>query len=135
MYLNRIARDLQKNYGNLFEFKVENDRVTGTGELSIKGHDDNVYASIMISNSGSAMFRFCFDQVEPSEHVLNLINDLNDELFFLKAYIDSDNYLVLQHNTFYISELDYMRYVSRVLNELVDEDTERLLKPITQLTA
>ena len=139
MNLKKASKVLQKafsHYNNLgFEITFEKNHLEAKANLTVKAHDDDIYTKFQVYESGRVYYEFFFDYLNKTDHALNLINDFNDNVLFLKASIRDNGCLLLSCNTPYISEPDLEEFTVRVMSELVDDDTEKYLKPLTALTA
>ena len=93
-----IKRFLNKELGLDFEFERKDDRLRATNELTLRGHDDNIYVAIDMYESGSFGVDFVFDKLEENPQTLALINEFNRNSVWLTAMIRDDGYLVLRYN-------------------------------------
>ena len=108
-------------------------RVKATGEFTISGHDDHVFARFSFYESGVSEYRFIFDKLTKTANTLQLVNAFNSETPWFKAFID-DDYLNVSHVVCYMTEDALAEYTERVLSNLVDDDVKEFLVPLTKLT-
>ncbi len=129
----RAAIDSFNNNDLGFEITIENDHVNAKAELSIAGHDDGVLASFQVYENGFAFFSFLFDNIDIDEESLQLVEEFNENVLFLKAEM-GDGVLTLSCNCPCVTENSLEDFTIGVLNEIVDDDTTKYLTPLTDLT-
>ena len=129
-----IKRFLNKELGLDFEFERKDDRLRATNELTLRGHDDNIYVAIDMYESGSFGVGFVFDKLEENPQTLALINDFNRNSVWLTAMIRDDGYLVLRYNVMAGTVDDLAGNIRGIMNQLTTDKIGAVLKPLTQLT-
>ena len=129
-----IKRFLNKELGLDFEFERKDDRLRATNELTLRGHDDNIYVAIDMYESGSFGVDFVFDKLEENPQTLALINEFNRNSVWLTAMIRDDGYLVLRYNVMAGTVDDLAGNISGIMNQLTTDKIGAVLKPLTQLT-
>ena len=129
-----IKRFLNKELGLDFEFERKDDRLRATNELTLRGHDDNIYVAIDMYESGSFGVDFVFDKLEENPHTLALINEFNRNSVWLTAMIRDDGYLVLRYNVMAGTVDDLAGNIRGIMNQLTTDKIGAVLKPLTQLT-
>lgn len=129
-----IKRFLNKELGLDFEFERKDDRLRATNELTLRGHDDNIYVAIDMYESGSFGVDFVFDKLEENPQTLALINDFNRNSVWLTAMIRDDGYLVLRYNVMAGTVDDLAGNIRGIMNQLTTDKIGAVLKPLTQLT-
>lgn len=72
--------------------------------------------------------------MEINERTLKLVNQFNNNCYFLKACIDDKNYLVVSCPAEYVTLNTVGKTVERSLNELLKDKTQKFLFPLTALT-
>ena len=131
----KIWEDMSKELELEYEIKVEDDSVIWTFDTSLKAFDDNIMAYFRIFESGAAMFTFTFDRLVIDEQTLRMVNDLNENNYFFRAYIDSeDGYLRLEHVALFVEQDDLAGYTNAILERFVDDKLKELLTPLCILT-
>lgn len=116
-----------------FQIEIEDNHVNAKAGLSIAGHDDGVVAFFQVYENGSAFFRFLFDNIDQTLEALQLTEEFNENVLFLKADI-GDGILTISCNCPCVTEDSLEDLTLIVLNEIIDDDTTRYLKPLTELT-
>lgn len=129
-----IKRFLNKELGLDFEFERKDDRLRATNELTLRGHDDNIYVAIDMYESGSFGVDFVFDKLEENPQTLALINEFNRNSVWLTAMIRDDGYLVLRYNVMAGTVDDLADNIRGIMNQLTTDKIGAVLKPLTQLT-
>ena len=129
-----IKRFLNKELGLDFDFERTDDRLRATNELTLRGHDDNIYVAIDMYESGSFGVDFVFDKLEENPQTLALINDFNRNSVWLTAMIRDDGYLVLRYNVMAGTVDDLAGNIRGIMNQLTTDKIGAVLKPLTQLT-
>ena len=129
-----IKRFLNKELGLDFEFERKDDRLRATNELTLRGHDDNIYVAIDMYESGSFGVDFVFDKLEENPQTLALINEFNRNSVWLTAMIRDDSYLVLRYNVMAGTVDDLAGNIRGIMNQLTTDKIGAVLKPLTQLT-
>ena len=135
--VEKILRSLFKNYGSDgldFEYEYDDDCVTAQCHLSLKSHDDDILASFNFYTGGNAGLDFFFDHLDLNEQTLRLINDFNDNVYYLKAHISEKGFLVISAPVEYLTLDTLDEYVGRVMNDLADDKAKTYLLPLTRLT-
>ena len=125
-----VEVDLKEATGNVYRFNMNL-----TAE---KYFDDGIYVSITAYASGTLHVFFTFDKIERNITVYNLINELNDNNSWFKAYITTINntdYLELKFANICGDDVENMLDCAQhAFDELLSEGTLKLLKPLTNLT-
>ena len=142
MNLKKVVKELEKVFkvwGISFGVGIKPTdsggvKVEASANLTLKGHDDEIYAYFTFYPNGVSEYSFTFDKLEKNEETLGLVNKFNEEVLWFNAYID-DEYLQLSHLTLGISEKTVAAYTHAVLDNLAnDEDVAKHLTPLTKLT-
>ncbi len=129
----KTLRKAFKTFGIDFDFEVEKDHIKATCSLTLKGCDDDIYASFLFYEFGGCQYCFTFDKIEKSTHTLTLVNEFNENVLWFKAYID-DDYLRLEHPVRYMTDDALEEYTLRILQSMTDDDLKKYLFPLTSLT-
>lgn len=141
MNLKKVVKILNKVFkGWGIDFNVDIKRlnngvqkVEATADLTLKGHDDDIYACFSFYENGMCEYLFTFDKLEKNIETLNLLSDFNTEALWFKAYIDGE-YLRLSNVAFNMKEDIVETYTDRVLEKMADDLVKEYLSPLTQLT-
>ena len=124
--------------GSKINLQVEEetkDSLTMHCELTAEQYyDESIYFRVTIFASGTLHVFFTFNERQRTYDNLYLINNFNTEHPWFKAYIGNINnkdYLELHFTSLTIKEEnDVIDTIGFLLNDLLDEETLNLLKPI-----
>ena len=139
MNINNVKEQLLK-MGQKIGLQVEEETaqsVTLHTELNAKEYFKNsIYFKVVIFFSGTIHMFLTFDEIESTYDKLYLINAFNSENPWFKAYITNINdkdYLELHYSAIALENdnqvIDTFGYL---LNELLNEQTLKYLKPILE---
>ena len=139
MNINNVKEQLLK-MGQKIGLQVEEETaqsVTLHTELNAKEHFKNsIYFKVVVFSSGTVHMFLTFDEIESTYDKLYLINAFNSENPWFKAYITNINdkdYLELHYSAIALENdnqvIDTFGYL---LNELLNEQTLKYLKPILE---
>ena len=139
MNINNVKEQLLK-MGQKIGLQVEEENtqsVTLHTELNAKEYFKNsIYFKVVIFSSGTVHMFLTFDEIESTYDKLYLINAFNSENPWFKAYIANINdkdYLELHYSAIALENdnqvIDTFGYL---LNELLNEQTLKYLKPILE---
>lgn len=139
MNINNVKEQLLK-MGQKIGLQVEEETaqsVTLHTELNAKEYFKNsIYFKVVIFSSGTVHMFLTFDEIESTYDKLYLINAFNSENPWFKAYITNINdkdYLELHYSAIALENdnqvIDTFGYL---LNELLNEQTLKYLKPILE---
>ena len=139
MNINNVKEQLLK-MGQKIGLQVEEETaqsVTLHTELNAKEYFKNsIYFKVVIFSSGTVHMFLTFDEIESTYDKLYLINAFNSENPWFKAYIANINdkdYLELHYSAIALENdnqvIDTFGYL---LNELLNEQTLKFLKPILE---
>ena len=139
MNINNVKEQLLK-MGQKIGLQVEEETaqsVTLHTELNAKEYFKNsIYFKVVIFSSGTVHMFLTFDEIESTYDKLYLINAFNSENPGFKAYIANINdkdYLELHYSAITLENdnqvIDTFGYL---LNELLNEQTLKFLKPILE---
>lgn len=141
MNLEKVYKLVQADFKQLgFELKESTrEKIEFTAEIVAKDYfDDGVYVDVIVYSSGTVHIFMTFDKIDATLGVYQLINDFNDSVPFLKAYISEKkggDYLELHATS--INNDDHKvaaDAVSFFLNNLLSDTTIKYLTPLTELT-
>ena len=139
MNINNVKEQLLK-MGQKIGLQVEEENaqsVTLHTELNAKEYFKNsIYFKVVVFSSGTVHMFLTFDEIESTYDKLYLINAFNSENPWFKAYIANINdkdYLELHYSAIALDKdeqvIDTFGYL---LNELLNEQTLKYLKPILE---
>ena len=139
MNISNVKEQLLK-MGQKIGLQVEEETaqsVTLHTELNAKEYFKNsIYFKVVIFSSGTVHMFLTFDEIESTYDKLYLINAFNSENPWFKAYIANINdkdYLELHYSAIALENdnqvIDTFGYL---LNELLNEQTLKYLKPILE---
>ena len=139
MNINNVKEQLLK-MGQKIGLQVEEENaqsVTLHTELNAKEYFKNsIYFKVVVFSSGTVHMFLTFDEIESTYDKLYLINAFNSENPWFKAYIANINdkdYLELHYSAIALDNdnqvIDTFGYL---LNELLNEQTLKYLKPILE---
>ena len=111
--------------------------ITLHSEITAKDYFDNsIYCRITVFSSGTIHVFLTFDEIERTYDNLYLINNFNSEHPWFKAYIANINgkdYLELHYSSLAVQdENEVIDTVGYLLNNLLNEDSLKLLQPIIE---
>lgn len=137
--LKKAKKVLEKfftDYDLDVEYVLSDEKLSAkSANVSAKPYDDDIYLGIHVYSSGITTFNFIFDYLQKTSQALDLVNDFNEHVFALKASISEDGGLTICHEAEVVDENILDVVASRVLNNVIDDDTVKYLLPLTKLTA
>ena len=139
MNINNVKEQLLK-MGQKIGLQVEEENaqsVTLHTELNAKEYFKNsIYFKVVVFSSGTVHMFLTFDEIESTYDKLYLINAFNSENPWFKAYITNINdkdYLELHYSAIALdSDTQVIDTFGYLLNELLNEQTLKYLKPILE---
>ena len=140
-YMNIInVKEQLLKMGQKIGLQVEEETaqsVTLHTELNAKEYFKNsIYFKVVIFSSGTVHMFLTFDEIESTYDKLYLINAFNSENPWFKAYITNINnkdYLELHYSAIALdSDTQVIDTFGYLLNELLNEQTLKYLKPILE---
>ena len=129
-----ILENISREYDIDLKFEVEDDHVYASNHVTARPYDDDIFLSISVYKSGFVTFSFYFDYLEKSGHVLDLVNNFNQNVFCLKASITDKGCLRVTHEANIITDDVLEVYTHIVLGDILDDRTVEYLRPLTDLT-
>ena len=116
-------------------FEETTNYITLHSEITAKDYFENsIYCHITVFESGTFHFYMTFDEIEETYDNLYLINHFNVEHPWFKAYITNLNgkdFLEIHHAALALEdEKAVTDVVGYLLNDVLNEDTLKLLQPI-----
>ena len=139
MNINNVKEQLLK-MGQKIGLQIEEENaqsVTLHTELNAKEYFKNsIYFKVVVFSSGTVHMFLTFDEIESTYDKLYLINAFNSENPWFKAYITNINdkdYLELHYSAIALdSDTQVIDTFGYLLNELLNEQTLKYLKPILE---
>jgi hypothetical protein len=130
-----LDKNFKADYNFDMEFKIEDDMLYGTSSLTINGFDDNVMLEVTVFTTGAARVSLIFDSLDANQHNLNLVNNVNNVVYWFKSRIGSKGYFTMDHAIVTIKdEKDFVETVNFLLDQVVSDESKAAIKPITELT-
>ena len=138
MKLEKIYKNakkhLAKEWGNLeFDYELESDSVDISGSFTLTkcGVGLNVLQEMCFCDTGLVMFDVTFDKLDATLENLMLVNKLNSETPFFKAYITDKGYLRLSRYVEIFDESEVAScldsFFSGILANSLDEDMSDII--------
>ena len=139
MNINNVKEQLLK-MGQKIGLQVEEEnteQVILHTELNAREYFKNsIYFKVVVFSSGTVHMFLTFDEIESTYDKLYLINAFNSENPWFKAYITNINnkdYLELHYSAIALeSDNQVIDTFGYLLNELLNEQTLKYLKPILE---
>ena len=134
-----IFKEVCNKWDQLTFKKGENDKegtFTFTANVVAEDYfDDSILFRVELDEQGRMDTDFIFDKIQPSLSAYTLINDLNNNIYGLKAYINDKGYLCLSEEEYrFFNEDEAIDEISNILNYLLNDRVLRYLQPLTELT-
>lgn len=104
------------------------------GNVTLKDLDDDIMIIMGIYENGSFYFDLIFDKLHDRDNAYSIINDINDNFAWVKAYIRNDDYFVLRYTTLDMFNENLASNVEYLLNYFASDDLYQYLKQICTLT-
>lgn len=142
MNVNKVYEKFCASFPKL-SFKVADSStancLTFTGSVTVEScFDDDIFIKGVVYDSGSTHLFLTLDKLEPTLSNLTLLNRLNCETAWVKAYIDrinGNNYLCLHYSAVYsYNEAEAAQFLTFCFNDLLSDNTLKLLQPLTVIT-
>lgn len=128
----KIIEDMFKDWLDITT-EMEDERLICKADIVAKAYDDDISLMMAFYANGSGYIDFCFDYLDKDEETLDLVNTFNENVLRLKAAIGDNGFLKISYYE-YVTEDTIAQIVKKVFDELVDDDTVKYLKPITEFT-
>ena len=125
---------LKVGLGFDIDIKYDENLITAAADLQCKGIDDGVFLKIGVFDSSAFFITFVLDKLDYSSYVSKLIFDFNAHSKWLNCFIREDGYLVVEYAIRFTTEEILEDNITFILNEFVQEDIQKYLKPLTELT-
>ena len=141
--LHKLHAEIDNLFNGNITFKVKeqtNDKVVITADIEAKQYfDDGIFVRIVAYKSGTCHVFMVFDQLDPTYENLLMINEMNDNISFLSAYISEKDsgkkYLELHGSSMDAPDAKILAdTISYFINELLNEKLLQYLQPITKRT-
>ncbi len=140
MNCEKLKRMIIKEWDNLsFDIREKDSYLELIANVTAKRYDDDIRVEVDLYNSGVVSVTFIFDAIDRTQTAYRLINEFNDHIAYLKAFITTRNntdYLSIEYTAYdVVTEENGLRIFSAMLNRLINDTTAKYLKPLTDLTA
>ena len=141
--LSKLHAEIDNLFNHNITFKVKeqtNDKVVITADIEAKQYfDDGIFVRIVAYKSGTCHVFMVFDQLDPTYENLVMLNEMNDNLSFLSAYISEKDsgkkYLELHGSSMDAPNAQVLsETIAYFINELLNEKLLQYLQPITKRT-
>lgn len=137
----QTCKDMLLNYYDNLKFEESTSegkiRLIAKG-VKFKAFDDDTRIEFTFNENGAASVTFVLDQLKPSGGNYDLINDFNDNIGFLKAYISERNgkyFFALEHYVYeVVTEKNAVETLVAMVKMLTSDNTLKYLLPITKHT-
>lgn len=133
--LELMEKDVKRNWKKLdWEYEIKTDEVSVGANVALDNIKGGVRAMIKAFSGGGTICRAVFDKIEPTEEVLKLINQFNEEDYFFKAFIREDGFLEL--SSFFVAyEINMFKsYASEFLYRLADLADNGIIQTLASFT-
>ena len=141
--LSKLHAEIDNLFNHNITFKVKeqtNDKVVITADIEAKQYfDDGIVVRIVAYKSGTCHVFMVFDQLDPTYENLVMLNEMNDNLSFLSAYISEKDsgkkYLELHGSS--IDAHDTKTLASNIqffINQALADSVLKYLQPLTART-
>ncbi|MBQ9369748.1 MAG: hypothetical protein IJU10_01585 [Clostridia bacterium] len=131
--------EMKSLQGIQYEIKDGSLNITNKG-LSLKGHDDDIYMSISVSEMKGdipyqVIISFIFDKLDRTLANYELINEFNATVPFYTANITNKGFFKIQWHFVVFDPEEFIRCLNRAIIRLVNMDSDdHILKRITART-
>lgn len=139
MNFKKITKLIQKDWSHLdLKYETLDDRLKMSGSIVGEGIKDDIFLESNVYKDGRFTIEVVFDSIIPTYKTYELINDFNQCVGYLKAYIDERNntkYLTIEYfvlNT--ITEANASESFGFALYKIISDETMKYLKPILEFT-
>ena len=130
-----FADGIKEDWGNLFECEIEKDEVCVSGLIHLDTYDEEAYLVAYFNNDGSLYVTFAFEGIQPSLEIYRLINDFNNNVGYIKAYIRKDGKLAIDYEVHKNPSEEVARIEFKyAMLKVVDDSVSKYLLPITEYT-
>ncbi len=119
-----------------FDFEIEDGVLSAKAKgVSLTGLDDDILIVISVYENDAVSIEFIFDKVQDRAKAFEYINEINRTSAWMKSYIDSKDFLVVQHSILTAFDEDALiEAVGFILNYVSDEKFIEKLKPLSLIT-
>ena len=129
-----LYRVLKKEWEFDIEQKIDENWLYVTASLTAKSIDDGIFFKVGVSEDDAFYIQFVLDKINYTSYVGKLIYDYNKNSNWLHCYIREDDYLVVEYAIRYVSLEMLEKNVTFLVNEFVDDEVMKYLKPLAELT-
>ena len=139
MNLSSIVPILKSKFRSVpFEVKENTgDKLRIMADISINDLSDNVLLSITAYKGGTLHVFLTFDEISETMEVYKLINDLNENCSFYKAYISKGDTNFLEIHATSLCEPDENEVADAIeffMTEVLEDRMRRYLVPLVERT-
>lgn len=139
MNVEKLKKLIIKEWSKLtFDIKQKDNYLELIANVTTQSFDDDVRVEVDLYPDGLLFITFVFDSIDRTQTAYRLINDFNDNVAYLKAFITTRNntdYLCLEYMAYdVVTEENGLTIFNAMLTKLVNDKTLKYLKPLTSLT-
>lgn len=141
MNVQKLKKMIVKEWKNItFEEREKDngDRLILIANVSCNSYDDDIRVEAEIHKSGVLAVTFVFDEIERDREAYELINEFNDKIPYLKAFITQRNdkdWLSIEYTVEdVLTEANGLDIFGSMMQRLISDKTVKYLKPLTKLT-
>ncbi len=128
-----ISKKLEKELDFEVEYKESKDELRAESTINHTDLDDVILLVVTVYQSGSLAIDLVLDKLDETPQAYKLMNQLNSDQAFLRAY--SDEFLFLSHNVLRAQSEDYViECIDYVLTHMSDDTVLNSLVPLSKLT-
>lgn len=139
MNIEKLKKLIIKKCANLSFECEQNDRgITMVANASVESYDDSIRIELQLFKSGALGVTFVFDRISRTPETYELINEFNDKVPYLKAFITKRNdkdWLSIEYAVGdVIDEKNGLDIFASILGLLISDSAVKYLKPLTDIT-
>lgn len=135
------AKKLLLNHYDQLKFEESSSdgkvRIIAKG-VHFKSFDDDVRMEFSFNENGAASVTFVFDSLDPSKYNYDLVNEFNDNVGFLKAYLTERNghhFFAIEHYVYeVVNESNAVATLVAMVEMLLSDNVKKYLLPILRIT-
>lgn len=139
MKLERAKKALVKFFSETklsFDYEIQESCLQAKAKgVSLGDLDDDILIIVSVYENDAVSIEFIFDKITERTQALELINEINRASAWMKSYIDSKGFLVVQHSILSTFDEDALiEAVSFILNYVAGESFIEKIRPLSLLT-
>lgn len=139
MRIDVLRNELEKYLKNKYNFEPlieeKDDSIIVKCSIKFRDFDDEVLLRISAFTSGESTISFIFDKIELTLEVMLRINAFNENVNWLKAFINENGYLTFKYPIIdAVIESNVVDAIEFLFKIITNENTRKHLDPLTVLT-